>query len=146
MRQHFSRVKDKVSLSRSSGETLVVRSTKSLFTNIKERRFRPLGDQLVQLDRSRSRTCTEPAAPIFLYSCCRSKRLPVTTLAMDEFRPAAADHIHIFRIKLHRAVDAVCLLASDQRAARAAKQIQHGLARFRRVENRLDRSRPLSKS
>ena len=29
MRQHFSRVKDRVSLSRSSGETLVVRSTKS---------------------------------------------------------------------------------------------------------------------
>ena len=28
MRQHFSRVKDKVSLSRSSGETLVVQSTK----------------------------------------------------------------------------------------------------------------------
>ena len=82
MRQHFSRVKDKVSLSRSSGETLVVRSTKSLFTNIKERRFRPLGDQLVQLDRSRSRTCTEPAAPIFSYSCCRSKHLSVTALAM----------------------------------------------------------------
>ncbi len=130
MRQLFSQVKDKVSLSRSSGETLVVRSTKSLFTNIKERRFRPLGDQLVQLDRSRSRTCTEPAAPIFLYSFCRSKRLPVTALAMNELRPAAADHIHIFRIELHRAVDAVCLLAGDQRAARAAKQIQHGLARF----------------
>ena len=29
--------------------------------------FRPLGDQLVQLDRSRSRTCTEPAAPIFFF-------------------------------------------------------------------------------
>ena len=52
------------------------------FTNIKERRFRPAGDQLVQLDRSRSRTCTEPAAPIFSYSCCRSKHLSVTALAM----------------------------------------------------------------
>ena len=60
---------------------------------------------------------------------------------MDELRPAAADHVRILRIKLHRAVDAVCLLAGNQRAARAAKQIQHGLARFRRVENRLDRQR-----
>ena len=60
---------------------------------------------------------------------------------MDELRPATADHVRILRIKLHRAVDAVCLLAGDQRAARAAKQIQHGLARFRRVENRLDRQR-----
>ena len=60
---------------------------------------------------------------------------------MDELRPAAADHVRILRIELHRAVDAVCLLAGDQRAARAAKQIQHGLARFRRVENRLDRQR-----
>ena len=60
---------------------------------------------------------------------------------MDELRPAAADHVHIFRIELHRAVDAVCLLAGDQRAARAAKQIQHSLARLRRVENRLDRQR-----
>ena len=77
--------------------------------------------------------------------CCslffdrRSKRLPVTTLAMDELRPAAADHVRILRIKLHRAVDAVRLLAGDQCAARAAKQIQHSLTRFRRVENRLDR-------
>ena len=26
--------------------------------------FRPAGDQLIQLDRSRSQTCTEPAAPL----------------------------------------------------------------------------------
>ena len=60
---------------------------------------------------------------------------------MDELRPAAADHVRILRIKLHRAVDAVRLLAGDQRAARSTKQIQHSLARFRRVENRLDRQR-----
>ena len=46
-----------VSLSRSSGETLVVRSTKQSTQYI---RFRPLGAQLIQLDRSRSRTSTEP--------------------------------------------------------------------------------------
>ncbi len=44
-----------VSLSWSSGETLVVRSTKQSTQYI---RFRPLGAQLIQLDRRR--TCTEP--------------------------------------------------------------------------------------
>ena len=80
-----------------------------------------------------------PSGCCSLFFDCRSKCLPVTPLAMDELRPATADHIHIFRIELHRAVDAVCLLAGNQRAARSTKQIQHGLARFRRVENRLDR-------
>ena len=82
-----------------------------------------------------------PSGCCFLFFDRRSKRLPVAALAMDELRPAAADHVRILRIKLHRAVDAVRLLAGDQRAARSTKQIQHSLARFRRVENRLDRQR-----
>ena len=81
-----------VSLSRSSGETLVVRSTKSfcearnlfakheIFLRSKKysyskfiRMFRPPGDQLIQLDRSRSQTCTEPPAPIsFFFSHIKS--------------------------------------------------------------------------
>ena len=44
---------------------------------------------------------------------------------MDEFRPAAADHIHIFRIKFHRAVDAVRLFENrlDRQSGRFLRRM-----------------------
>ncbi len=59
MREHFSRVKDIVLVAVQRRDAGRAQHEKVR----REKLFRPLGAQLVQLDRSRSRTCTEPPAP-----------------------------------------------------------------------------------
>ena len=74
MREHFSRVKDVVLVAvqrRNAGRAeheifLKIHFNMNFSINVNitfYMEFRPLGAQLVQLDRSRSRTCTGPSAP-----------------------------------------------------------------------------------
>ena len=96
MREHFSRVKDGVLVAVQRRDAGRAQHEKVR----REKLFRPLGAQLVQLDRSRSRTCTEPSAPAlraFFYFLLQKYLVLHGTKTCRLFRPLGAQLVQLDR-------------------------------------------------